>query len=35
LYEETIRGSVKEVIKHFEEKPPKGEFVIIVSGKQN
>jgi len=35
LYEETIRGSVKEVIKHFENKPPKGEFVIIVSGKQN
>jgi len=35
LYEETIRGSVKEVIKHFENKPPKGEFVIIVAGKQN
>ena len=35
LYEETIRGSVKDVIKHFENKPPKGEFVIIVSGKQN
>ena len=35
LYEETIRGSVKEVIKYFENKPPKGEFVIIVAGKQN
>ncbi len=35
LYEETIRGSIKEVIKHFEIKPPKGEFVIIVAGKQN
>ncbi|RLD80770.1 MAG: 16S rRNA (cytidine(1402)-2'-O)-methyltransferase [Bacteroidetes bacterium] len=35
LYEETIRGSVKEVIQHFENKPPKGEFVIIVSGNQN
>lgn len=32
LYEETIRGSIKEVIQHFENKPPKGEFVIIVSG---
>jgi len=32
LYEETIRGSIKEVIQHFENKPPKGEFVIIVAG---
>ena len=35
LYEETIRGGVKELIIHFENKPPKGEFVMIVSGKQN
>jgi len=33
LYEETIRGSVKELIIHFENKAPKGEFVVIVSGK--
>jgi len=33
LYEETIRGSVKELINHFENKAPKGEFVIIVAGK--
>lgn len=33
LYEETIRGSVKELIVHFENKAPKGEFVVIVSGK--
>lgn len=32
LYEETIRGTVTEVIAHFENKPPKGEIVIIVSG---
>ncbi len=32
LYEETIRGSINEVIQHFENKPPKGEFVIIVAG---
>lgn len=34
LYEETIRGTVKEVLKHFENKAPKGEFVIIVDGKK-
>jgi len=33
LYEETIRGSIKEVIAHFEIKAPKGEFVIVVGGK--
>jgi len=34
LYEETIRGTVKEVLKHFENKAPKGEFVIIIEGKR-
>ncbi|WP_108809206.1 16S rRNA (cytidine(1402)-2'-O)-methyltransferase [Aquimarina spinulae] len=34
LHEETIRGTVAEVIKHFENKPPKGEIVIIVKGKK-
>lgn len=33
LYEETIRGTVKEVLIHFENKVPKGEFVIILAGK--
>ena len=32
LYEETIRGSATEVLKHYTEKPPKGEIVIIVAG---
>ncbi|MET2986305.1 16S rRNA (cytidine(1402)-2'-O)-methyltransferase [Aureibaculum conchae] len=32
LYEETIRGTLKEVLIHFENKPPKGEFVLIVAG---
>jgi len=32
MYEETVRGTLLEVIEHFEKKPPKGEFVIIVSG---
>ncbi len=33
LYEETIRGSLKEVIEHFTQQPPKGEFVLVVAGK--
>ena len=34
LHEETIRGSVVEVLAHFEVKPPKGEIVVIVGGKK-
>lgn len=34
LYEETIRGTVEEVLKHYTEKPPKGEIVIVVGGKK-
>ncbi len=33
LYEETARGTLQELLKYFTEKTPKGEFVIIVSGK--
>jgi len=33
LHEETIRGTATEVLKHFEEKAPKGEIVVIVGGK--
>ena len=33
LYEETVRGTVKEVLNHYIEKAPKGEIVIIVKGK--
>ncbi|GAA0750842.1 16S rRNA (cytidine(1402)-2'-O)-methyltransferase [Psychroflexus lacisalsi] len=35
LYEETIRGTLAEVIAHFEEKKPKGEFVIVLAGKSS
>ena len=35
IYEETIRGSIKEIIKIFENKKPKGEFVIVVNGRKN
>ncbi|SIS39374.1 16S rRNA (cytidine1402-2'-O)-methyltransferase [Zobellia uliginosa] len=34
LYEETLRGTSKELVRHFTEKPPKGEIVIIVAGKK-
>ncbi|HLW33268.1 MAG TPA: SAM-dependent methyltransferase, partial [Aequorivita sp.] len=34
LHEETIRGNAEEVLKHYENKPPKGEIVIVVSGKK-
>ncbi len=35
LYEEHVRGTLREVIEHFEEKKPKGEFVIIVDGNKS
>ena len=34
LYEETVRGTAGELLRHFTEKPPKGEIVIIVGGKK-
>ncbi len=34
LHEETVRGTVTEVLAHFEAKPPKGEIVVIVAGKE-
>ena len=34
LHEETIRGTTEEVLKHFENKPPKGEIVIVVAGRK-
>lgn len=34
LYEETIRGSLSEVLEHFNQKAPKGEFVVVVGGKK-
>ncbi len=33
LYEETKRGTAKEVLEYYTQKPPKGEIVIVVSGK--
>tara|TARA_A100000171_G_scaffold52996_1_gene75210 strand:+ start:21749 stop:22420 length:672 start_codon:yes stop_codon:yes gene_type:complete len=34
LHEETIRGTVAEVLAHYEAKPPKGELVVVVGGKK-
>ena len=33
LYEETIRGTAKEVLNYYTNKPAKGEIVIVVAGK--
>lgn len=32
IYEQVLRGSISEMIEHFETTPPRGEFVIIVEG---
>ena len=32
VHEESVRGSVSEVLEHFKEHEPKGEFVLIVEG---
>jgi 16S rRNA (cytidine1402-2'-O)-methyltransferase len=34
LHEETVRGTAGEVLKHFENRPPKGEIVVVVKGKE-
>lgn len=31
-FEQTVRGSIAEVMAHFEAHPPKGEFVMVVEG---
>ncbi|QIK58510.1 16S rRNA (cytidine(1402)-2'-O)-methyltransferase [Dysgonomonas sp. HDW5A] len=33
LHEETLRGTLAELIVHFTTKAPRGEFVIIIAGK--
>ena len=34
VHEESVRGTLAEVIAHFKEKEPRGEFVIIVAGRE-
>lgn len=33
LHEETLRGTLEEIISHFTVNEPRGEFVIVVEGK--
>ncbi|GAB6012051.1 16S rRNA (cytidine(1402)-2'-O)-methyltransferase [Viscerimonas tarda] len=33
LHEETVRGTLSELVNYFETNEPRGEFVLIVSGK--
>lgn len=32
-FEETVRGTISEVLDHFRAHEPKGEFVLVVAGK--
>ena len=32
-FEQTVRGTVAEVLDHFRTTEPKGEFVLVVAGK--
>jgi 16S rRNA (cytidine1402-2'-O)-methyltransferase len=32
-FEQTVRGTLAEAIAHFKSHPPKGEFVIVLAGK--
>ncbi|GHT72921.1 ribosomal RNA small subunit methyltransferase I [Bacteroidia bacterium] len=34
LHDETVRGTLKELIAHFTGNPPRGEFVMIIGGKE-
>jgi 16S rRNA (cytidine1402-2'-O)-methyltransferase len=33
IYEQTLRGSVKEILDYFKNTKPRGEFTLIVEGK--
>lgn len=35
VHEESVRGSLKDVIAHFSETEPRGEIVIILAGLNN
>ena len=35
VHEESVRGTLDEVIAHFKAAEPRGEFVIVVAGKDN
>jgi 16S rRNA (cytidine1402-2'-O)-methyltransferase len=33
IFEENIRGTLASLSDHYEQKPPKGEIVLVVAGK--
>ena len=35
VHEESVRGTLQELIAHFTETEPRGEFVIVVAGKES
>lgn len=35
MFEETVNGSLEEILKHFRAKEVKGEIVMVVSGKES
>ncbi len=35
MYEETVRGSLAELVQHFEAQNVKGEIVLVIQGKSN
>ena len=35
VHEESVRGTLSEVLAHFQENEPRGEFVVIVGGEDN
>lgn len=35
LHEESVQGTLQELIAHFETKDPRGEFVLVVGGKSD
>ena len=34
IHEESVRGSLQELIEHFTATEPRGEFVLVVAGRQ-
>lgn len=35
VHEESVRGTLQEVVAHFTEVEPRGEIVIVLGGKEN
>lgn len=35
MFEETVNGSLEEILKHFQAKEVKGEIVMVVNGKES